>query len=298
MKATRRKMMKPEVVLKLEGKKFPITEHEIFESQCEFVSAYEKIKSEHPELAQLCDTLTERVKYAAKLLKKRITTSAPSEDSLAFLSEKKENEALNGDFPNGNAFDADFSVYFFSPYELSLIQCSLHKDIKVPYYNGYNDDALVERGFIAELDNDYTEAARCYSAVTGSNMVMEREFFCKRKMKEIGDREYEIATTLMGEGKWSLVKEHLLKASYNHNFDAMVDHALAIVYSQFGIAGEFKEALDLLRFASYHSNRRACYEIFELYESSADISEDEAMRMLAKAAELGHPKAIARLKKD
>ena len=103
-------------------------------------------------------------------------------------SREREDASLGGYFPLGNEVDAGFANGYFTISELARIQCGLHRMIAPGNFNGYNFDVLVRRGFLAELDGDFAEAARCYGGVSTSKSVQEREYDCCLKAAADGGR--------------------------------------------------------------------------------------------------------------
>lgn len=152
----------------------------------EWIKEYDAIAAEFSAYEDICGALKSRAVYAFKLYKERAEYVAePCHDEAYYeeFAQNRESEELflDGDFPLGNEYDADFANSFFSVAELAKMQCGLLRMIVAGDFNGHNFDVLVRKGFIAELDRNWNEAVRCYEGVSTSQSVQEREYECRRK---------------------------------------------------------------------------------------------------------------------
>lgn len=287
--------MKPETVLGLKNGE------DSKEKLQEWLKEYAAVAMEFPSAENLAKRLSKRAEKACTLILERNKPEPfSSHDDMYYMEIAKtrddEDASLDGDFPLGNEADANFASCYFSVSELVCIQCGLHHLIAAGSFNGYNFDVLVRKGFLAELYEDWPEAARCYEGVPTSKSVQEREYECRRKTADEGKRCYEKAQEHMESGKWSEVFAPLNRAADMGNTDAMVDLALARVYGQYGCAKDLQEALTLLRTAAKKDNARACFSLCNLHDSGVcEVEAAEARKMCEKAAGLGDEKAKARL---
>ncbi len=157
--------MKPQTVLKA-------TTVEKATVNCEILSVeYDKIAAEYPEKEALCQALKARALRACAL----------------FENASEDFKELDGDFPLGNSYDGDFATPYFTLEKIALMQCGLQAKIKRAYYVEPAYDILVRNGFLAELEGDYKKAASCYSGVSLSSSVYERERACREKIKKDGE---------------------------------------------------------------------------------------------------------------
>ncbi len=292
--------MKPELVLNIKDgeQKDPAVVRDLW------IAEYDAMAKWDLSTEELCEQLKERVTKACEIYisrktpKVRASFAAPDPYYYEWLDEmrQKEDDSLDGDFPLGNAHDAEFANDFFSLEELVYIQCGHHNLISTGHYVEYADRVLLRKGFIAELEEDWPRAVGCYSGISYSSSAQEREFECDRKRREEGEKCYAQAQELMGSGKWSEVSVPLYRAADMGHPDAMVDLALANIYGQYGIRKCMDEALELLHKAVWENSARACFELVELYDSGVGaVDAEEALSMCEKAAKLGHKKAAARL---
>lgn len=172
--------MKPETVLALKNGDDPKTVLD------EWINEYDAIATEFTACEDICKKLKSRAIYAAKLYKERTEyIPSPCHDE-AYYEEfaenrEKEDASLDGEFPLGSEKDAAFANCYFSVSELAKIQCGLHHLISSGDFDGYNFDALVRKGFIAEMRENWQEAVRCYEGVSTSESVQNREYECRRR---------------------------------------------------------------------------------------------------------------------
>ena len=209
---------------------------------------------------------------------------------------KEENASLDGDFPLGNAYDADFATPYFTIENLVRIQFGETHSVPTGHYVEPAYDVLVRKGFICELQKEWKQAEACYRGGGMGKSVQRREFECRRKKEVEGENAYGAAQHYMESGEWSKVYSVLQKAVDMDNTEAMVDMGLALIYGTFGIPTDYVEGLELLRKAAMYGNVRACMEIVELHDNgAADIEGKEAEKFCKKAAESGDKRAIIRL---
>lgn len=185
--------MKPEIALKVDYDILKEYARQQIEAvRDEWISAYREIAESNPSIKQLCDSLTERIGRAADLFIRRhiepVVSDAISHDDSYYewLDEVKqeENNALDGDFPLGNEEDMAFASPYFTVKELAQIQMGCAEDIFAGHYVEYADRVLVRKGILAEVKGDFKEAAAAYSGISTSKMIQDREYACRRKMRE------------------------------------------------------------------------------------------------------------------
>ncbi len=182
-------MVKPEWVLNLQPGE------DLQNKRDEWLRAYEACAEEFVKTKEQAKALAARVERAAALLVERrevgaagaAESTASHDDTyyteIARLMEA-EDAALDGDFPLGNAADMRFASLYFSVPELARIQLGLQDSIDCGHYTEYSDAVLVKRGFLAELNGQWQQAARCYEGVSGSSMIQDREYACRKKAAE------------------------------------------------------------------------------------------------------------------
>ncbi len=297
--------MKPQTVLKIDpiGK----TQKDIYDVRDVWIKEYQKYVKENPVHYELGEILIDRVKRAAEMLVLRyVGKDIKHEDVMKAdeefhcddyrLEYKEEDASLEGSFPLGNAYDADFAVNYFTVEQLVKIQFGETYTVPTGHYVEPAYDVLVRKGFICELEREWADAERYYRGGGMSKSVFRRETDCKRKKNAEGELCYGMAQRHMESGEWSKVYGPLSKAVRMENTDAMTDMGLARIYGTFGIRTDYDEGLELLRAAARENNARACMEIVELYDNgSSDIEGEEAARLCKKAAELGDARAAVRL---
>ncbi len=186
--------MKPEIALKVDYDIFKeYTRKQIEDVRDEWISAYREIAESNPSIKQLCDSLIDRIDRAADLFIRRhiepVVSDAISHDDSYYewLEEMKaeENAALDGDFPLGNEEDMTFAAPYFTVKELAQIQMGRAEDIFAGHYVEYADRVLIRKGILAEVKGDFKEAAAAYAGISTSKMIWDREYACRRKMREI-----------------------------------------------------------------------------------------------------------------
>ena len=158
----------------------------------EWVTAYREIAEKDSSKKELCDYFIERIHRAADLFLSRYVepqkSDAISHDDYYYEwldgVKKEENATLDGDFPLGNEEDMVFASPYFSIKEFALIHTGCADSIFAGHYVEYADRALVRKGVLAELKGDFQEAAGAYSGISTSKMIQEREYACRRKIKE------------------------------------------------------------------------------------------------------------------
>ena len=159
----------------------------------EWIAAYREIAEKDASKKELCDCFIDRITRAADLFIRRhiepaVSDAISHDDSYyEWLDEVKqeENSALDGDFPLGNEEDMAFASPYFSVKELAQIQMGCTEDIFAGHYVEYADRVLVRKGVLAEVKGEWNEAAGAYSGVSTSKMIQDREYACRRKMREI-----------------------------------------------------------------------------------------------------------------
>lgn len=297
--------MKPQTVLKIDpvGK----TAEQIYAVRDQWISAYEKYIEENPDKEDLGAILIDRVTRAAEMLVRRYAEVPLEEqnkkdpDSDFDFDDynpeyKEENASLDGIFPLGNAYDANFIVPYFTIENLVRIQFGETHSVPTGHFVEPAYDVLVRKGFIHELMGDLAQAEACYRGGGMSESVRRREFECRRKKDVEGEMSYAAAQHHMESGEWSEVYTDLQRAVDMENIDAMVDMGLSLIYGTFGIPTSYDEGLELLRKAAMYGSVRACVEIVELYDSgSSAIDGEEAERFCKKAAAAGDKRAAVRL---
>ncbi len=301
--------MKPEVVLKLDPTD-KLTDVAVKSVRDEWIKEYQKHIEWSTLNEELGTLLIDRINRAAELCIRRFVPDknksvriGPADCDPAFYEMKyeeelRENDALDGDFPLGNAYDADFAVPYFSIEQLVYIQFGETHLLSDGYYMEPAHDKWVRKGFLTELQGDWTKAEQCYGhAAKHDQNVAKRQEDCRNKKVSEGERCYAEAQKYMESGEWSKIYPLLSRASDMENSDAMVDMALGYAYGTMGFPQYFGDALELLRkAANKYNNARACMELVEFHDNgSFDITGQEAKRLCEKAAEAGDKKAIARL---
>lgn len=297
--------MKPQTVLKIDpvGK----TAAQIYAVRDQWICEYQKYIEENPDKEELGTLLIDRVRRAAEMLIKRYVDVPIEEQNKKDPDSdfdyddynpeyKEENASLDGDFPLGNAYDADFATPYFTIENLVRIQFGETYSVSTGHYVEPAYDVLIRKGFIYELQKEWKQAEDCYRGGGMGKSVQRREFECRRKKEVEGENAYGGAQHYMESGEWSKVYSVLQKAVDMDNAEAMVDMGLALIYGTFGIPTDYEEGLELLRKAVMYGNMRACMEIVELHDNgAADIEGEEAERLCKKAADAGDKKAIVRM---
>ncbi len=281
--------MRPEVVLKLDLT-FGTTAEKIEARKNEWIKIYNKIASENLAKEDICAVLIDRVKLAAKYCIERLVEGKEENDG--------ENALLDGDFPLGNAYDADFATPYFTLEQLAEIQCGATYSIKTGYYVEPAYDVLVRKGFIYELLHDWAEAEHCYGGVPLGASVSARERDCRLKKEEEGKKEYEIARKYIENGEYKEVYIHLSRAVDLKYPPAMVELARCDIYGCYGFKTCLSEGLELLRSAVYLNSIDACLELIKLHDGDCiEVTGREAERVCETAVRLGSAEAEERLKK-
>ena len=162
--------MRPETVLNLKPGDDPAALRD------QWIAGYDAFAKEYLNTEDLAKTLSERAKRAYALIKERTAAEpASSHDEMFYIEEaarrKADDASLDGDFPLGNEEDAAFAGHYFSIPELVSIQLGYHRQISCGNFSGYNFDVLIRKGFVAECDGEWMEAARCYEGVSTSESV-------------------------------------------------------------------------------------------------------------------------------
>ncbi len=297
--------MKPQTVLKID----PVGKNaeQIYAVRDQWISEYQKYIEENIDKEELGELLIQRVTSAAEMLIKRYVLVSIEEQNKKDADSdfdyddynpeyKEENASLDGDFPLGNAYDADFIVPYFGIKDLVRIQFGEIYSVPTGHYVEPAYDVLVRKGFIYELQGEWAQAEACYRGCGMAESVRRREAQCRRKKEVEGENAYGTAQHYMESGEWSKVYPYLQKAVDMQNPDAQVDMGLALIYGTFGIPTDYDEGLQLLYQAVWQGSVRACMELVELHDNgAAGIEGEEAERLCKKAAEAGDKKAIIRL---
>ncbi len=187
--------MRPEVVLKLElDADCRMTFSQIETVRQRWITAYEAIAKQSPDCADLCAALIQRVDRAARLCVERYTptesrvinSGAHDDYYYEWLEEVKAEEeaSLDGDFPLGNAYDAEFATPYFSVEHLARIQCGQAASVPTGHYVEPAYDVLIRKGIIAEMLGDWEQAAYCYGGVPVGNAVYRRQKDCIEKQRQ------------------------------------------------------------------------------------------------------------------
>ena len=297
--------MKPQTVLKIDpvGKSVD----QIYAVRDQWIKEYQKYIEKNLYKEELGMLLINRVCRAAEMLIHRYVNVPLEEQNQKDVDSdfdyddyhpdyQEENASLDGDFPLGNAYDADFATPYFTIENIVRMQFGETYSIPTGYYVEPAYDVLIRKGFIYELLKEWAQAEECYRGAAMSKSVQRREFECRRKKEIEGENAYGYAQHYMENGEWSKVYSYLQKAVKNENTDAMIDMGLARIYGTFSISKDNHEGLQLLQKAAMLGNYRACNELVELYDNGAiDIEGEEAKKLCEKAAKAGDKQAIARM---
>ncbi len=300
--------MKPETVLKLNHMD-DITASDVRRIRNEWIAEYMKQTEYSPEKEELRDLLIDRVKRACEYCIERhvpnpnkpvssgVAAADPEYYEMEYEEDLKEDASLDGEFPLGNEYDAEFAVPYFTVEQLVKMQLGDFYSVNTGHYVEPAYDVLIRKGFIAELNGDWAEAEHCYGGVPFGSSVTKRESDCRKKKIAEGERCYAEAQRYMETGEWGKVSNLIMRAAEMDNSDAMVDMALGYAYGTFGFPRYPGECIKLLRKAAdIYKSARACMEIVEFHDNgSFDIDGFDAMEYCKKAAEQGDKKAIARL---
>ena len=296
--------MKPQTVLKID----PVGKNaeQIYAVRDQWICEYQKYIEENPDKEELGALLIDRVTRAAEMLIGRYV-GVPFEEQNKKDPDsdfdyddynpeyKEENASLDGAFPLGNAYDAEFATTYFTIENLVRIQFGETHSVPTGHYVEPAYDVLVRKGFIYELQKEWAQAEDCYRGGGMGKSIERREAECRRKKEVEGEKAYGAAQHYMESGEWSKVYSVLQKAVDMDNTEAMVDMGLALIYGTFGIPTDYEEGIGLLRKAVMYGNVRACMEIVELHDNgAADIEGEEAEKLCKKAAGAGDKKAIVR----
>lgn len=291
--------MKPETVLNIKG----LAGREYVEKlRNEWVSEYVAIAKEFTNKEEICAQLSQRVYDACSYFIQR-HFRAPIKGSLDVAyydnlaaDELAEDKSLDGEFPLGNEEDALFANDVFTLHELAAIQCGFHNLVSCGYYAEPNYTVLIRKGIVCECDGEWLDAANCYAGVPYSEQVQKREYACRAKAKQEGERLYRKAKKAISNGDEDAYF-YLERAAHFENTEAETDLGIANAYGNYGCAKDISEAMLHLRCAARKGVVRACCAIVELYDSGERVDALEAQEMCAKAASLGNKSAKTRLKK-
>ncbi len=296
--------MKPYVALKLDTDA-RLTAAMIEAVRDQWIAEYQKLEREDPSLAQRCQMLIRRAQRACELAvgrystdRKRSTSSGCYDDSYYDWVEQQtaaEEAELDGDFPLGNAPDADFATPYFTLSQIARIQCGDCYAVPLGYLLEPSGAVRIRRGFLAELRGQWQEAEKWYRRAG----EQQRQALCGQKKTHEGIRCLEQARHSMAGGQWIEVPALLSRAVQMENADAMVDMALAHAAGTMYFQKQPEKACELLQKAAreYHSIR-AMLELVRLHDGgSPEVSARAAQSWCEQAAQLGDEQAQARLEK-
>lgn len=268
----------------------------------EWITAYRKIAEEHPSAEDMANRFICRVNSAYAILEKReeLKSSSLFCKDTAFMesvieSEEKAEAALDGDFPLGNEFDAEFAVPYFQITDLAKIQFGFASEVKAGYYSEFAYDVLIKQGFLYELEGRWKEAEKCYNGVPTGSSVLEREYYCRRKAEEEGERLYKQGMTLIEQLNWGEAWYPLYKAAELEYTDAVAEIGYMTVYG-LGCGRNTEEGLNYLRRAAQKGSDYACNILWEMHDDGfRDVKASEANMWCEEAAGRGNIKAKKRL---
>ncbi len=264
----------------------------------EWQKAYDKMEEYYPDKINKITGLRERVSRALKLFTVRKTAKDPGGQGDGRLDElhAKEEAPFDGDFRLGNERDAFFALHFFTIEEQAYIQLGNHHMVSAGKFTGYNTDTCVRKGFIDELYECFDLAVANYALVSTSAMVQEREYYCRRKMKEIGSECYRKVQEALESGHIEDVGVLIIQGSDMGDPDCLTDYGYAIMYHQFGLHGSMDDALDYFRKAAENGSGRGAWALVEQYDNGYwGIEGAEAQKMCELAVKLGEKRAEERL---
>ena len=268
----------------------------------EWITAYRKIAEEHPSAEDMANRFICRVNSAYAILEKReeLKSSSLFCKDTAFMesvieSEEKAEAALDGDFPLGNEFDAEFAVPYFQITDLAKIQFGFASEVKAGYYSEFAYDVLIKQGFLYELEGRWKEAEKCYNGVSTSSSVLEREYYCRRKAEEEGEKLYKQGMTLIEQLNWGEAWYPLYKAAELEYTDAVAEIGYMTAYG-LGCGRNTEEGLNYLRRAAQKGSDYACNILWEMHDDGfRDVKASEANKWCEEAAGRGNIKAKMRL---
>ena len=290
--------MRPQTVLKIDplGK----SAEQIYALRDKWIAEYESYVNENPEKCELAAVLTDRVRRAADMLVAgyvsptvSVTEDGENGDAPEYAAE---DPSLDGDFPLGNSYDAEFAVPYFQVEDLVRIQFGETYSVHTGHFVEPAYDVLVRKGFILELEGEWAQAEACYNGGAMSKSVLSRADDCRKKKIAAGEAAYAEAQQYMESGEWSRVYTPLQRAVDMENVDATADMGLALIYGTFNIPTDHADGLRHLRMAAMYGSTRASMELVELHDNGCtDVDGEEAERLCKASAEAGDKKAIARL---
>ena len=177
--AKKEKPMKPETALKLQYSLLDrYTKEQIETIRDEWIAAYREIQNNEPTKKELCETLVERIRLAARL----------------FIGGERESSAtLDGDFTLGNEADMKLASSFFSIKELALLQTGLAEQIEpelVFFGFGHGNEKVVKdsarKGILADLRGSTEEAVEYYT--THCNHSRYPDDYVRMRLDAIKDK--------------------------------------------------------------------------------------------------------------
>ena len=299
--------MKPQTVLKIDpvGK----STAQIYARRDQWIAEYEKYIREHPECSELGAVLIDRVTRAAEMLVRRYAQvpleeqEKPDPESDFHYDDynpayKEENASLDGNFPLGDAYDADFATPYFPIEHLVLIQFGDSDKVPRGHYVEPAYDVLVRQGFLHELNQQWREAEACYRGGGMSKSVSRRERDCRRQKNIEGEMAYGKALYYMEIGDWSQAYPYLQQAVELEYADAMVDMGLAWIHGNFDSPADQEKGMKLLTQATWQGSQRAHKELAKLRgepveeETPEEVVDGQAKYLEACALE--HEKELDR----
>ena len=282
--------MKPETVLALQSDSEPktILDH--------WIEEYDRIAEDHTESGDICIALKKRAEIAYALYMERaeyVPTACCDEAYYDEFAEniEREDASLDGNFPLGNETDAVFANDYFTISELARIQCGLHRLIAPGDFNGYNFDTLVHRGFLAELDGDFAEAARCYSGVSTSKSVQEREYDCRLKAaanEGNTDAAWKAAQLCKNQNKPQEAAEWFNKAVEAGHPEALFS-AASVYLDADGVFYDKRKGVRFLTCAADSGSTQAMLSLGDLALTDTDISFWQQAAQLRNLSSPGKP---------
>lgn len=267
-----------------------------------WITAYRKIAEEHPSAEDMANRFICRVNSAYAILEKKeeLKSSSLFCKDTAFMesmieSEEKAEAELDGDFPLGNEFDAEFAAPYFQITDLAKIQFGFASEVKAGYYSEFAYDVLIKQGFLYELEGRWKEAEKCYNGVPTGSSVLEREYYCRRKAEEEGERLYKQGMTLIEQLNWGEAWYPLYKAAELEYTDAVAEIGYMTAYG-LGCGRNTEEGLNYLRRAAQKGSDYACNILWEMHDDGfRDVKASEANKWCEQAAGRGNIKAKKRL---
>lgn len=283
-----------------------ITAHDSFDKIAaryeEWLQSYKKIAIDDSTAEEYISRLTERIERAFGIMKSRNDLkkdTACCRDE-AFMDEyirgeEEQERLLDGDFPLGNEFDAEFAATYFTVPELVLIQLGRAQEIHTGNFSEYNTEVLISKGFICEMLGKWKEAEQCYSGVSTSKSVQQRELYCRERAERESEELYNKGMKMIEELCWNEAWYPLSLAADSGHTEAMAEIGYMTVYG-IGCGRDIDEGLEYLRKAASSGSDYACSVLWELHDDGIfEVSGAEAEKWCKLAASRGDKKASVRL---